>query len=216
MTQIQTRTAPHRGQVRGRRGAVSLAAGALVLLGAGGAAAADAAGDGYVNLGAHGTYGSPGYALTTDSTNWRTELGHLVGTVRLRVAPDRGAPPIFAGVADPEAVQGYLTGVRYATIHSGTERTDHGGTAAPPPPATLPWTATAAGSGTQTLQWPATAGDQVLVVMNADGSPGVRGRVESVAVTIRGIGWIAAGLLAAGAALSAAAVARFRRGVRAR
>jgi hypothetical protein len=93
---------------------------------------------------------------------------------------------------------------------SGTSRTEHDGSA-PPPVTAVPWTATATGAGTQTLQWPAAAGEQVLVVMHADGTSAVRGRVESVAVTIRGIAWMAAGLLAAGALLLAAAVARFRR-----
>ena len=116
----------------GRAVGVTLAAGPVVLLGLGGAAAADAATDGDLRLGAQGSYDTAGYAPVTDGTNWRTELGHLVGTVRLRAAPD--------------------------------------------------------------------------------GSPSVRGRVPSVAVTIRGIGWIATGLLAAGAVLLAAALTRIRHG----
>jgi hypothetical protein len=199
-----------RTRVRSRT-AVSLTAGALLLLGLGAAAAVDAtAGDGYVSLGARGTYGTAGYALTTDSTNWRTELGHAIGRVRLRVAPDDHDRPLFAGIADPAAVRGYLAGVRYTTVHSGNTRTEHDGTA-PPPATTVRWTASSTGATTQTLRWPASAGEQVLVVMNADGSPSVRGRVESVAVTIRGIAWIAAGLLLAGALLLAAAVTRVRR-----
>ena len=36
------------------------------------------------------------------------------------------------------------------------------------------WAARAAGAGTQTLVWPVEDGDWSVVVMNADGSPGVR------------------------------------------
>ena len=198
----------------GRVAAVGLAVGALVLLGFGGAAAVDAtAGDGYVSLGAGGTYDTSGYALTTDSTNWHAGLSRLVGRVRIRVeSNDR---PIFAGVAEPAVVQGLLAGARYTTVHNGNTRTEHDG-AALRSVAAVPWTTSATGSGTRTLEFPATAGEQTLVVTNADGSPSVRGRVESVAVTIRGIGWIAAGLLAAGALLLATAIIRIRPGVRAR
>ena len=201
MTQTLTRQR-HAG---GRRATtVSLAAGALVLLGLGGAAAVGAAGDGYVSLGAGGTYATAGYALTTDSTNWRTELGHAIEQVRIRVTPDGDGRPIFAGVADTATVSRYLTGVHYTTVHNGDTRTEHDGTA-PLPAATVPWTAT----GT-TVQFPASAGEQTLVVMNADGSPSVRGRVDSVEVTVRGIAWIATGLLIAGLLLLAAVVARLR------
>jgi hypothetical protein len=215
MTDTLTQARPGPRQHRGRAAAISLATGGLVLLGLGGTAAAYAAGDGYVSLGAQGTYDTAGYALSTDSTNWHSGLGHLVGTVRIRVAPAQDGQPIFAGVADPAAVRGYLASTRYTVVHSGPTKTEHDGSA-PPPVAAVPWTASATGSGTHTLQWPASDGEQVLVVMNADGSASVRGRVESVAVTVRGIAWIATGLLVGGAVLLAAAVARIRRGMQAR
>jgi hypothetical protein len=207
----QTLIRPGRRQHRGRAATVSLATGGLVLLGLGGTAAAYAAGDGYVSLGAQGTYDTAGYALSTDGTDWHGGLGHLVGTVRIRVAPGPDGRPIFAGVAAPAAVRGYLAGTRYTIVHSGPTRTEHAGSAAPPV-AAVPWTVSATGTGTQTLQWPAADDEQVLVVMNADGSAPVRGQVESVAVTIRGLAWIAIGLLLAGALLLAAAAARVRRG----
>ena len=47
-------------------------------------------------------------------------------------------------------------------------------------------------------------GDQVAVVMNADGSRSVRGRAES-AVTQPSLPWIASGLLAGGVALGVGA-----------
>jgi hypothetical protein len=211
MTEIEDR--PRRTRRRhGRVGTVSLLAVGLVLLVLGGVAATDAAADdGYVSLGAGGTYETAAYAMATDSTDWHQLFG-LTGTVRIRVAPSRGGP-LFAGVADPATAGRYLAGARYTTVHkqNGTgSRTEHVG-AAPGSPAGVRWTVSSTGTGTRTLQWPARAGEQVLVVMNADGSPAVRGRIESVAVTVRGLGWIAAGLLFAGAALLAAAVARWRR-----
>jgi hypothetical protein len=208
MTEIEDRPRRTRRR-RGLAGTVSLAAVGLVLLVLGGIAATDAAADdGYVNLGAGGTYGTAGYAMATDRTNW-DRLAGLTGTVRIRVAAEDGGS-LFAAVADPATAGRYLTGTRYTTVHKRDGSTDHDG-AAPGSPSTVDWTVSSTGPGTRTLQWPARDGEQVLVVMNADGSPAVRGRVESVAVTIPGLGWIGAGLLVAGAGLSVAAIARIRR-----
>jgi len=61
--------------------------------------------------------------------------------------------------------------------------------------------------GTQTLEFDAQqqSGDQVAVVMNANGSQSVSGRAESAA-TQPSLPWIASGLLAGGVALGVGAV----------
>jgi hypothetical protein len=65
----------------------------------------------------------------------------------------------------------------------------------------------ATGTGTQTVEFDArkVRGDQVAVVMNADGSRSVSGRAES-GVTQPSLPSIASGLLAGGVALGAGAV----------
>jgi hypothetical protein len=58
------------------------------------------------------------------------------------------------------------------------------------------------GSGIQTLTWQVPDGEWTVVVMNDDGSPGVDVRVEAGA-TVPVLGWIAAGVFAAGVFLLA-------------
>jgi hypothetical protein len=78
---------------------------------------------------------------------------------------------------------------------------------ATPPAHAVPWTAQATGTGTQMLEFDAQQqrGDQVMLVMNADGSRSVSGRAES-AVTQPSLAWIAGGLLAGAVALGVGAV----------
>jgi hypothetical protein len=74
-----------------------------------------------LDLGAHGRYHAPGYALVSDSTNWRTQLFGAVDSVRFRATAD-GAKPIFVGAARPAPVRRYLHGVRYTTVHEDGQR----------------------------------------------------------------------------------------------
>lgn len=160
-----------------------------------------------LGLGAHGRYHTPGYALVSDSANWRTQLFGAVDSVRFRAAAD-GSKPIFVGVARPAAVRRYLHGVRYTTVHDNGNTVPHNGTAPTTPPgAATDWTAQTSGTGTQTLHWNAHDGEQVLVAMNTDGSPSVSGRVVSSTVTLRAMPTLAAGVLTGGAILLAIAVA---------
>ena len=163
---------------------------------------------GYVDLG-HADYSTDGYAVVTDPYDWSTGkylLGRM-GKVRVRVTPSGGSVPAFVGLARPEAVRGYLTGVEYATGRgAGNYRvtyTQHSGKApaSPPAPAGV-WTAQTTGNGTLTLQFSARAqgGEQILVAMNADGSPSVGGHVETAA-TVPSLPWIGAVVLIGGVVL---------------
>jgi hypothetical protein len=141
-----------------------------------------------------------GYALGT------------VGKVRIRITPSDATTPVFVGMARPDDVQRYLRGVQHVTAHGApgyrVTYTQHDGRAPATPPAhAVPWTVQATGTGTQTLAFDAQQqrGDQVVVVMNADGSRSVRGRAES-AVTQPSLPWIASGLLAGGLVLGVGAV----------
>jgi hypothetical protein len=168
---------------------------------------------GWVDLG-HGTYATDSYAVATDPEDWGTTTYVLgaVDKVRIRVTPSDATTPVFVGMARRDDVQRYLSGVEYVTAHeapgSRVTYTRHDGQAPAMPPAhAVPWTVQATGAGTQTLEFDAQQqrGDQVAVVMNADGSRSVRGRAES-AVTQPSLPWIAGGLLAGGVALGVGAV----------
>jgi hypothetical protein len=160
-----------------------------------------------VDLGAHGRYHTPGYALVSDSTNWRTQLFGAVDSVRFRATAE-GAKPIFVGAARPAPVRRYLHGVRYTTVDEGGNVVQHDGTApTTAPSAAVDWTAQSSGTGTQTLRWNRDDGEQLLVAMNTDGTPSVSARVVSSTVTLRAMPTVAAGLLAGGAVLLAISVA---------
>ncbi len=163
--------------------------------------------DGYVTSGdislVTGTF-----AVATD----RIELGaapggwltpsSLLGTVRLRATSDTGKP-VFVGVAREADAEAYLAGVDYDTIRNfvdgGADYTRHAGARAPAPPAAAGiWRASATGDGQQTLTWKPTSGHWMVVVMNADASQGVQVTADAGA-TLPSLGWVAAGLLIAGA-----------------
>jgi hypothetical protein len=115
-------------------------------------------------------------------------------------------------MAPSNDVERYLSDVRHVTVHGASNYrvsyTQHGGQAPAEPPANaIPWTAQATGTGPQTLEFDAQRppGDQILVVMNADGSPSVAGNAESQ-VTQSSLLWIAIGLLGSGVLLAAGAV----------
>jgi hypothetical protein len=191
-----------------------LALGSLGLVTAGGYLLSAATGNGgWVALG-HGSYQTDSYAVATDPADWGTATYALgaVDKVRIRVTPSDPATPVFVGLARPDDVQRYLGGVRYVTAHGApgyrVTYTGHDGQApATPPASAVPWTVQATGTGTQTLEFDAQQlrGDQVAVVMNADGSPSVSGHAES-AVTQPSLPWVASGLLAGAVAFGAAAV----------
>jgi hypothetical protein len=167
---------------------------------------------GWLALG-HGTYQTDGYAVATDPEDWGTAT-YAFGTVdkvRIRITPSDATTPVFVGMARPADVQRYLSGVQHVTAHGApgyrVTYTQHDGQAPATPPANaVPWTVQATGTGTQTLEFDAQQqrGDQVAVVMNADGSRSVSGRAEST-VTQPSLPWIASGLLAGAVALGVGA-----------
>ncbi len=123
----------------------------------------------------------------------------ILGEVRVRATSAGTRSPIFVGIAPSGEVSGYLAGVAHTVIGgAGGGGTDVPGTdAAAPPASTDVWVADASGTGEQELRWAPTAGRWSLVVMNADGSPGVDATVE-VAATVPWLTGLAVGLLVAG------------------
>ncbi len=132
------------------------------------------------------TTGSP--ALTADLNTSSWVIDNLDTDIRITVTAGSSDQQIFAGVGPAAAVDGYLSGVGRDEITSFTNggtptyRSIAGTSAATPPTAQTFWAATASGPGTQQLSWTAVNGRWAVVVMNADGSPGV---AASVTVGVR-------------------------------
>jgi len=197
-------------------GAALLAMLAVGLAGAGvlGLVAAGRGG-GYIDLGTDTRgYRTDGYALTSDGWDASKELLGTLDTLRIRFVPADRTRPVFLGLARPDQVRRYLSGVRYTTVRDTggvPVSSDHPGTAPTIPPGAESWAASASGAGPQTLTWRIRSGDWALVAMNADGSPSVGGRVQ-VAASVKSLPEIAVGFLLAGVLLAVVSGLVVRRG----
>lgn len=181
----------------------------LALLGAGGTALwADRTqrDGGYVTTGVH-EFSTGGSALATVST----ELGSagvgslyapgLLDEVRIRVTPTSSGPPLFVGIGPSTDVDRYLAGVQRTVISEFWR--DKTAVVAGGPPASAPvtqdfWVASDAGPGARSLEWKPTDGSWTVVVMNADGRPGISVGAD-LGARLPAVLWIAIGFLAAGA-----------------
>jgi hypothetical protein len=124
-----------------------------------------------------------GHAIVFDEIRIRTNgrddsLSSLVGQFRLRVSAADPQRELFIGIAPRDDVAAYLDDVARARVvdasEDGTDVQELPGSRVPAPPtAQTFWDGQASGTGTQQLQWTPASGDWTLVVMNADGSPGV-------------------------------------------
>ena len=130
------------------------------------------------------------------------------GDVQLRV---EGPKELFVGIASARSVERYLAGVPVERVSDFGDATGMTlpGSARPAPPATQRfWVASATGRSNETLRWGSADGDWRVVVMNADGSPGVKAAISAGARHPGSIYFgVGVGLMAAGAALLAAGVA---------
>jgi hypothetical protein len=158
------------------------------------------------------------YALTSDDMTIDTGIprwaldSHDYNRVRLNVR-SRDGKPVFVGVAPTAEVDRYLRGVAHATVtdlDSSPFRVTYDerqGSKHPLTPAgSRIWTASSHGTGVQHLDWHVRDGSWTIVVMNADGSPGVHTQVSAGArlTFLAPLGWSALGgglvlLLASGA-----------------
>ena len=86
---------------------------------------------------------------------------------------------MFLGIADDADVDAYLAQAAFDQVRDISPgepiryRTFTGGEAIEPPGDQSFWVAATSGSGLQELVWDVTGGTWVVVLMNADGSPGV-------------------------------------------
>jgi hypothetical protein len=161
---------------------------------------------GYATTDVH-QFSSSGSALSTVST----ELGSagvgwlyapsLLGDVRIRVTPTSPSGPLFVGIGPSTDVDRYLAGVDHTVITEfWGDKTENvaGGPAASAPGAQDFWVASATGPGPQTLTWNPTDGSWAVVVMNADGHPGLAMGAD-LGAKVPALAWIGLGLLVGGA-----------------
>ena len=181
----------------------------LALLGAGGTALwADRTqrDGGYATTDIH-EFSTAGSALATVST----ELGSagvgwlyapsLLDEVRIRVTPTSSDSALFVGIGPSTDVDRYLAGVNHTVItefwDEKTEAVAGGATAAAPGTQDF-WVASSTGSGARTLEWEPADGSWTVVVMNADGRPGIDVGAD-LGAKVPALPWIALGVLVAGA-----------------
>lgn len=215
----------HHPAVGGRRrrpavlGAATLALLALACLVAGGGAlvahATKRDGRGFYASGA-GTLATPTRALVSDRLDadadagpaWLFRSGRLA---TLRLTATAAGKPVFLGVGPTADVRAYLRGVAHDAVSDvevdplRVTSTPRPGTGVPAAPAAQTfWAASASGAGERTLTWNVRSGAWTVVVMNADGSAGVR-TVASVGARVPAVLWAGVVLIGAGVALAAAA-----------
>ena len=115
--------------------------------------------------------------IDADSPRWLVEQLHA--DLRLRATGTNPNRPIFVGIGPAAQVATYLRGVAHDEVinlpHGGTPtyRTSPGTSLVAAPTTQSFWVASTTGAGAQELTWKTTDGRWAVVVMNADGSPGV-------------------------------------------
>jgi len=189
---------------------------ALVLLGAGGTglwADRTQRDAGYVATSVH-DFATTGAAVATEPTSlgspgvdWLYTPG-LLGSVRIRVTPADSRSAVFVGIGPSASVDRYLAGVHH-TLVSDFFRDKTRAIAGNRPPSAPGrqrfWVASAAGTGAQTLRWEPTKGSWSVVVMNADGNPGIAVGAD-LGARMPAVLWIAIGVLVGGAVFMAGGV----------
>ena len=181
----------------------------LVVLGAGGTALwADRTQReaGYATTDVH-EFSTEGSALATKPTDlgssgvgWLYSPG-VLGKIRIRVTSTNAGSALFLGIGRSSDVDRYLGGVQHTVISDfRTEQTETigGGTSVSAPGRQPFWVASDSGAGARTVVWDPKDGSWTVVVMNADGHPGIAVGAD-LGAKVPALPWIALGLLLAGA-----------------
>jgi hypothetical protein len=139
-------------------------------------------------------------------------VNSLEADVRLRITSVDDGRETFIGIALDGDVDNYLSGVAHAKVARVVDgkvpvyNFEEGSDDIPAPLEQSFWVASASGAGTQELVWRATRGNWSIVVMNADGSPGVSAEVDA-GLKVSPLGRLTVAVALAGAAMAAASVA---------
>jgi hypothetical protein len=124
----------------------------------------------------------------------------LLGEVRIRVTPTSPGSELFVGIGRSSDVDRYLAGVKHTVISDfwGNDVEPTGGGELRSAPGTRRfWAASSTGAGPQTVVWKPSDGSWSVVVMNADGGPGVDIGAD-LGASIPALPWIAIGVLVGG------------------
>ena len=157
-------------------------------------------------------------AITTRDVDLRTDPGPqwvldaIDVSVRLQATGVGEDAELFVGIGPETEVESYLSGIardEVREIRAGGSvryRNIAGGQLATPPADEGFWVASAAGAGTQIVEWDVDEGEWIVVLMNADGSAGI---LADVTVGVRSGALLAIGvsMLAIGGVLLVIAVA---------
>lgn len=168
--------------------------------------------DGFLTAGP-ATVATDSYALTVPDVGVdvrgpdQAYAREILGTVRIRATAADPAKPVFVGIAPTRDVDAYLDGVGHADISDievdpvevKYDPREGGPPAAAPTEQTF-WDASDSGTGTRTMEWELATGDWTVVVMNADGSSGVRADLD-LGGELPGLRWVTAALITLGAVL---------------
>jgi len=234
MTTYATNITPFAAPARNRTGPLAatvtgaIAAFFAVVLIAGGAALlwvsshkTDAAG--YYTTATH-EYSTPTRALASDSIDVDADAPDWVlssdtlGRVRIDPRPADSGKPVFVGIARTRDVGAYLDQVQHDEVTDvdvnpfTLDKTRRAGEGRPAVPAAQTFWAASSSDG-RALDWKVRSGEWSVVMMNADGSPGVHveAAVGAKVPFVRELGWW---LMIPGIALGALALVLVVLGVR--
>jgi len=123
---------------------------------------------------------------------------------------------VFVGIGPSADVDRYLAGVNHTVISdfwTETLRQESGGATTSVPSSQGFWVASSSGAGARNLKWNPDDGSWTVVVMNADGQPGIDVRAD-LGARFPALPWIGLGLLIAGAVLAVGGVLLIRGALR--
>jgi hypothetical protein len=112
----------------------------------------------------------------------------LLGKVRIRAVSMDTDTPLFVGIGPSAEVAKYLEGVGHDELSDidvdpfkATYTTRPGDESPGDPAGQSFWVASDTGTGPRTLVWDVADGDWTILIMNADGSPGIDANVSAAA-----------------------------------
>ncbi|MDN5747379.1 MAG: hypothetical protein L0H64_02440 [Pseudonocardia sp.] len=150
----------------------------------------------------------------------RRRLGRTTAATA-QVSATSDGTPAFVGIGQAVDVDRYLSGVATDVVAVGADGSvptgldrHPGQTLAAPPTEQTSWAVSATSASTAEVTWPVQDGTYRIVVMNADGTPGMTTQVHAAVTVPRmfgfAIGALVGGLLLTGAGVAVLVAARRR------